>query len=74
MWRAHEYRHLADSTRRRGYVEQNALRAQWEILAWEISDATYRVDVAADILRESARRAVTRGEGFSRERRKPSCL
>ena len=43
MWREDEYRRLADSTRRRGYVEQNALRAQWEILDWQISDATYRV-------------------------------
>ena len=52
----HEYRHLADSTRRRGYVEQSALRTQWEILAWEISAATYRVDVAADALRASSKR------------------
>jgi len=52
----HEYRHLADSTRRRGYVEQSALRAQWEILAWEISAATYRVDAAADALRASSKR------------------
>jgi hypothetical protein len=52
---ADEYSHLADSTRRRGYVEQSALRAQWEILAWEISDATYRVDAAADALRTSSR-------------------
>jgi hypothetical protein len=52
----HEYRHLADSTRRRGYVEQSALRAQWEILAWEISAATYRADAAADALRASSKR------------------
>jgi hypothetical protein len=39
-------------------VEQNALRAQWEILDWQISDATYRVDAAADALRASARRVV----------------
>jgi hypothetical protein len=58
MWREDEYRRLADSTRRRGYVEQNALRAQWEILDWQISDATYRVDAAADALRASARRVV----------------
>jgi hypothetical protein len=57
-WREDEYRRLADSTRRRGYVEQNALRAQWEILDWQISDATYRVDAAADALRASARRVV----------------
>ena len=55
IMRPDEYRHLADSTRRRGYVEQSALRAQWEILAWEISDATYRVDAAADALRTSSR-------------------
>jgi hypothetical protein len=54
--RPDEYRHLADSTRRRGYVEQSALRAQWEILAWEISAATYRVDAAADALRASSKR------------------
>jgi hypothetical protein len=58
MWREDEYRRLADSTRRRGYVEQNALRAQWEILDRQISDATYRVDAAADALRASARRVV----------------
>jgi hypothetical protein len=45
--RPEEYRHLADNTPRRGYVEQSALKAQWEILAWEISAATYRVDAAA---------------------------
>jgi hypothetical protein len=44
--KAEEYRHLADSTRRPGYVEQSA---QWEILAWEISAATYRVDAAAEL-------------------------
>jgi hypothetical protein len=53
--RPEEYRHLADSTRRRGYVEQSALRAQWEILDWEISAATYRVDAAADALRASSK-------------------
>jgi hypothetical protein len=37
-------------------VEQSALRAQWEILAWEISAATYRVDAAADALRASSKR------------------
>ena len=57
MWREDEYRRLADSTRSRG-VEQNALRAQWEILDWQISDATYRVDAAVDALRASARRVV----------------
>jgi hypothetical protein len=56
MWREDEYRRLADSTRRRGYVEQNVLRAQWEILDWEILAATYRVDAAANALRVSARR------------------
>jgi hypothetical protein len=39
MRREDEYRRLADSTRRRGYEEQNAvMRAQWEILS-----ATYAV-------------------------------
>jgi hypothetical protein len=52
--RPEEYRHLADNTPR--YVEQSALRAQWEILAWEISAATYRVDAAADALRASSKR------------------
>jgi hypothetical protein len=56
MWREDEYRRLTDSTRRRGYVEQNVLRAQWEILDWEILAATYRVDAAANALRASARR------------------
>ena len=56
--RPEEYWHLADSTRGRGYVEQSALRAQWEILDWEISAATYRVDAAADALRASSKRDV----------------
>jgi len=34
MHREDEYKHLANSTRKRGGEEQNALlRAQWEILA-----------------------------------------
>jgi hypothetical protein len=65
-----EYRHLADSTRRRGYV--SALRAQWEILTWEILAATYRVDAAADALRASSKRDLGGRDKHKKGYRRPN--
>jgi hypothetical protein len=67
-----KYRHLADSTRRRGYVEQSALRAQWEILAGEILAATYRVDAAADALRASSKRDLSGRDKHKKGHRRPN--
>ena len=48
MHREDEYKHLANSTRKRGGEEQNALlRAQWEILAAtyvRLADQSKKVD------------------------------
>jgi hypothetical protein len=48
MRREDEYRRLADSTRRPGYEEQNALmRAQWEILSAtyvQLADQSKKID------------------------------
>ena len=48
MHREDEYKHLANSTRKRGGEEQNALlRAQWEILAAtyvRLADRSKKVD------------------------------
>ena len=48
MRRENEYRHLAESTRKRGCEEQNALlRAQWEILAatyGRLADQSKKID------------------------------
>jgi hypothetical protein len=70
--RPDEYRHLADSPRRPGYVEQSALRAQWEILTWEILAATYRVDAAADALRASSKRDLGGRDKHKKGHRRPN--
>jgi hypothetical protein len=67
-----KYRHLAASTRRRGYVEQSELRARWEILAWEILAATYRVDAAADALRAPSKRDLGGRDKHEKGHRRPN--